>query len=119
MERKFAFYNTEKSLNLMFMKSHVIKGIQSSIPECTKAKDFIKAVEEQFVGSDKALANTLMKRLSGKTFDNSRSVREHIMEMRDMSAQLKSLEVDVSKKENIISLVCHDFFLLRLLVIHG
>ena len=32
------------------------------------------------------------------------------MEMRDMSAQLKSLEVDISKKENIISLVCHESF---------
>ena len=100
-------------LSLMFMKSHVIKGIQGSIPECIKAKDFIKVVEEQFVSSDKALASTLMKRLSSKTFDNSRSVREHIMEMRDMSAQLKSIEVDVSKKENIISLVCHESFFIE------
>jgi hypothetical protein len=84
-------------LSLMFMKSHVIKGIRGSIPECNKAKDFIKAVEEQFVSSDKALSSTLMKKLSSKTFDNSRSVREHIMEMRDMSAQLKSLEVDISE----------------------
>ena len=84
-------------LSLMFMKSHVIKGIRGSISECTKAKDFIKAVEEQFVSSDKVLASTLMKRLSSKTFDSSRNVREHIMEMRDMSAQLKSLEVDISE----------------------
>jgi hypothetical protein len=38
-----------------------------------------------------------MKKLSSKTYDNSRSVREHIMKMRDISAQLKSLEVDISK----------------------
>jgi DNA polymerase IIIc chi subunit len=38
-----------------------------------------------------------MKKLSSKTFDSSRSVREHIMEMRDMAAQLKSLEVDISE----------------------
>jgi hypothetical protein len=38
-----------------------------------------------------------MKKLSSKTFDRSRSVREHIMKMRDMAAQLKSLEVDISE----------------------
>jgi hypothetical protein len=84
-------------LSLMFMKSHVSKVIRGSIPECTKAKAFIKAVEEQFVSFDKALASTLMKKFSGKSFDNSRSVREHIMEMRNMAAQLKSLEIDISK----------------------
>jgi hypothetical protein len=40
-------------LSLMFMKSHVSKGIRGSIPECTKAKAFLKAVEEQFVSSNK------------------------------------------------------------------
>ncbi|XP_062162040.1 uncharacterized protein LOC133869086 [Alnus glutinosa] len=78
-------------LSIMFMKSYVIKGIRGSIPESHKAKEFIQAVEEQFFSSDKALASTVMKKLSSKTFENSRSVRKHIIEMRDMSAQLKSL----------------------------
>ncbi|XP_059431617.1 uncharacterized protein LOC132165140 [Corylus avellana] len=84
-------------LSLMFTKSHASMGIRGFIPECTKAKAFIKAVEEQFVSSNKALASTLMKKLSSKSFDNSRNMREHIMEIRDMAAQLKSLEVDISK----------------------
>jgi hypothetical protein len=79
----------------MFMKSHVSKGIRCSILECTKAKAFIKAIEEQFVSSDKALASTLMKKLSSKSFDKSKIV--HVMEMRDMAAQLKSLEIDISE----------------------
>jgi len=32
-------------LSLMFMQSHFAKGIRGSIPECSKAKDFLKAVE--------------------------------------------------------------------------
>jgi hypothetical protein len=84
-------------LSLMFMKPHVTKGIRGSILECNKATEFMRAVEEQFVSSNKALASTLMKKLSSKTFDRSRSVREHIKEMRDMAAQLKSLEVDISE----------------------
>jgi hypothetical protein len=38
-----------------------------------------------------------MKNLSSKSFNDSRSVREHIMKMRDMAAQLKSLEIDISE----------------------
>jgi len=79
------------------MKSHITKGIRGSIPECKKATEFMRAVDEQFVSSDKALASTLMKKLSSKTFDRSRSVREHIMKMRNMAAQLKSLEIDISE----------------------
>jgi hypothetical protein len=66
----------------MVLKSHVSKGIRGSILECTKAKAFIKAAEEQFVSSDKALSSTLMKKLLSKSFDKSRSVCEHIMEIR-------------------------------------
>ncbi|XP_060200906.1 uncharacterized protein LOC132629208 [Lycium barbarum] len=36
-----------------------------------------------------------MKRLSSMTFDRSRTVRKHIMEMRDIAAKLKSLVVDM------------------------
>ncbi|GAV80647.1 UBN2_2 domain-containing protein, partial [Cephalotus follicularis] len=47
--------------------------------------------------SDKALARTIMKKLSGIMFDNSKSVLQHIMEIRDIAAQLKSLEVEISE----------------------
>jgi len=83
-------------LSLMYMQSHIAKGIRGFILECSKAKNFLKAVEAQFVSSTKAMANTLMKRLSSQTFDSSKSVLEHIMEMRDIASQLKSLEVEIS-----------------------
>ena len=82
-------------LSLMFIKSLINKNIRSSIPECNKVKDFMKVIEEQFIRSDKALASIQMKRFSSKTFDYSKNVREHIMEMKDMVAQLKPLEVEI------------------------
>jgi hypothetical protein len=39
--------------------------------------------------------STLAKRLSSQTFDSSKNVCEHVMEMRDIAAQLKSLEVEI------------------------
>ncbi|XP_059438548.1 uncharacterized protein LOC132171279 [Corylus avellana] len=84
-------------LSLMLIKSHISKSIRGSIPPCDKVKDYLKAIEEQFVSSDKALASTLMNKLSIMKHDKSRSMREHIMEMRDIAAQLKSLEIEISE----------------------
>ena len=50
----------------MFIKSHVTKGITGFILGCTNAKEFIKAVDEHFMSSNKALVNTLMKKLPGR-----------------------------------------------------
>ena len=32
----------------MFIKSHITKIIRDSIPECSKVKDFMKEIEEQY-----------------------------------------------------------------------
>ena len=91
----YEWWERSNRLSLMFIKSHINKNIRGSIPECNKVKDLMKAIEEQFIRSDKALASILMKRFSSKTFDYSKNVREHIMEMKDMVAQLKPLEVEI------------------------
>ncbi|GMP42000.1 hypothetical protein CsSME_00011892 [Camellia sinensis var. sinensis] len=84
-------------LSLTLIKSHISKGIRGSIPDCDKVKVFMKAIEEQFVTPDKALANTLVKKLSSMRLNGSKGVHEHIMEMRDIAAQLKTLETEISE----------------------
>ncbi|XP_009599269.1 uncharacterized protein [Nicotiana tomentosiformis] len=84
-------------LSLMLIKAHISQNIRGSIPNSNKVKAYMKAIDEQFISSDKPLANTLMKRLSSMTFDKSRIAREHIMEMRDIAAKLKFFEVDMSE----------------------
>ncbi|OIT30286.1 hypothetical protein A4A49_62254, partial [Nicotiana attenuata] len=84
-------------LSLMLIKAHISQSIRGSIRNSDKVKAYMKEIDEQFVSSNKALAITLLNRLSNMTFDRSRIVREHIMEMRDIVAKLKSLEVDMSE----------------------
>jgi hypothetical protein len=103
---KHEIWERSNHLSLMYMQSHIAKGIRGSIPEFSKARDFLKVVDAQFMTSSKAIASTLMKRLSSQTFDSSKNVCEHIMEMRDIAAQLKFLEVEIS-----------DFFLVHLILI--
>jgi hypothetical protein len=57
----------------------------------------LKAIDEQFVTSDKALASTLIMKFSSLRFTSVRGVREHIMQIRDIMAQLKKLEVEMSE----------------------
>ena len=83
-------------LSLMLIKSHISKCTRGSIPESNKVKTYMKAIEEQFVSSDKSMANTLMNILSSMKYDNIKGVREHIMEMRDTDAKLKFLEIEIS-----------------------
>ena len=60
-------------------------------------KGYLKAIEKQFENSDKALANTLLIKMCSTKFNGSKGVREHIMEMRDIDAQLKLLEIEMSE----------------------
>ncbi|RVW90040.1 Retrovirus-related Pol polyprotein from transposon TNT 1-94 [Vitis vinifera] len=83
-------------LSLMFIKTKISYGIRGSVDQHDNVKTLLKAIDEQFVTSNKALASTLiMKFLSLRLTDVS-GVREHIMQMRDIAAQLKTLEVEMS-----------------------
>lgn len=80
----------------MFIKSHVNKSIWGFIIKCTKDKDLMKPTKEQFVGSDKALVSTLIKRLWSMKHDMCENVCEYITEIRDTAAELKALKVEIS-----------------------
>ena len=81
----------------MVIKIHVSQSIRGSIPECRAVKELMGAIDEQFVSSDKAQASTLIEKLSSMRLKGTKSVRGHIMEMRDIYAQLKVLDVDFSE----------------------
>ncbi|XP_031251848.1 uncharacterized protein LOC116109763 [Pistacia vera] len=83
-------------LNVMFIKTRISTSIRGSIDQHEKVKDLLKAIDDQFVTSDKALASTLIMKLSSVRLIDVRGVREHIMQIRDIVAQLKNLEVEMS-----------------------
>ncbi|XP_031260549.1 uncharacterized protein LOC116118714 [Pistacia vera] len=83
-------------LSMMFIKTKISASIHGSVDQHEKVKDLLKAIDDQFVTSDKALASTLIMKLSSLRLTDVRGVREHIMQMRDIVAQLKNLEVEMS-----------------------
>lgn len=85
------------SLNMLFIRTHISSSIRVLIPDCTNVKKLLKAIYDQFESSDKALASTLMTKLSSMKLTIVRGVREHTMLMRDITAQMMSLEVEMSE----------------------
>ena len=79
----------------MFIKSSIGKSIYGSISECAKVKEYLKAIEKQFETSNKVLASTLMTKMCSMKFDGTKGVCKHIMEIRDIAAQFKSLEIEM------------------------
>ena len=79
----------------MFIKTKITTGIRGFVEQYDKVQDLLKAIGEQFVTLDKALASTLIKKFSSIRITSVRGVREHIMQMRDIAAQIKKLGIDM------------------------
>ncbi|KAG6508324.1 hypothetical protein ZIOFF_033698 [Zingiber officinale] len=77
----------------MFIKTKISDGIRGSLEHYDNVRDLLKAIDDQFVSSDKALASTLIHQFSSMKLSGIHGVRDHIMRMRDIAAQLKRLEV--------------------------
>ncbi|XP_073137714.1 uncharacterized protein [Henckelia pumila] len=84
-------------LCVMFIKTKISVGMRGSVDQHNNVKELLKAIDEQFQSSDKALVSTLIMEFSSLRLTNVRGVREHIMKMRDIAARLKILEVDISE----------------------
>ena len=67
----------------------------------------MKTIDEQFAKSEKSLTiNTLIIQLSTLRLTRVRGVRDHIMRMMDIAAQLKSLEVAMSESFLVHYILC-------------
>ena len=92
------FYCTNAGRNLIALAWSIFSaGKRGSIEQHENVHELLKAIDEQFITSDKVLASTLIMKLTSLKLIGIKRVREHIMEMRDIVAQLKKLEVEMSE----------------------
>jgi len=73
----------------------IASSIKSALPKNDSAKKFMKSVEERSQKANKALAGTLMSTLTTMKFDGSRTMHEHVIEMTNTAARLKSFGMAV------------------------
>ena len=80
----------------MYIKTKISAGICGSIEQHENVCELLKVIDEQFVTSDKALASTLIVKFTSLKLTDIKGVRKHIIKMKDVVAQLKKLEVEMS-----------------------
>jgi len=81
----------------MFIKTRISAGIRGSVDQYEKVRDLLKIINEQFITSDKVLANTIIMKFLYLKLTSMRGVCEHIMQIRNNVAQLKKLKVEMSE----------------------
>ncbi|KAK3040692.1 hypothetical protein RJ639_028388 [Escallonia herrerae] len=98
-EQKAAYEKWERSnrISLMIMKGSITTAIRGAIPDSDNAKLYLAHIEEQFQGSFKAHATTLITKMVTLKYSGSNGVREHILRMNDMASQLKGLDMEISE----------------------
>ena len=94
-EIKCTKWERSNRMSLMIIKQSIPETIRGAIESVDKAKEYLKKVEDQFKGSSKVYANSLIKRLVNDTFDGSIGMREHIMRKSNIAAKLKGLEMPI------------------------
>ncbi|GJX26125.1 hypothetical protein Tco_0232421 [Tanacetum coccineum] len=68
-----------------------------AIPDSKNEKEYLSSVEEQFKGTSKAHASTLILKMLTTKYDEASGVREHIMMMSDMANKLKGMDMEISE----------------------
>lgn len=84
-------------LSMMFMRMTIASNIKTGLPQAKTAKEYLMNIENRFKTADKSLAGTLMAELTTKKFDGMRGMREHVLEMTNIAAKLKTLGMNVDE----------------------
>ncbi|GJR88471.1 putative zinc finger, CCHC-type containing protein [Tanacetum coccineum] len=84
-------------MSLMIIKNSISVAIRGAIPDSENAKEYLSSVEEQFKGTSKAHASTLILKMLTTKYDGVSGVREHIMMLSDMTNKLKGMDMEISE----------------------
>nr|GEU30768.1 UBN2_2 domain-containing protein [Tanacetum cinerariifolium] len=99
VDQKGAYEQWERSnrMSLMIIKNSISVAIRGAIPDSENAKDYLSSAEEQFKGTSKAHASTLILKMLTTKYDGVGGVREHIMMMSDMANKLKGMDMEINE----------------------
>ena len=93
--RLYKQWERSNCLSIMFIKTHISTCIRGSIEKHVNVRDLLKAIDDQFAKSEESLTSTLIVHFLFLRLTGIRGVRDSIMRMMYISAQLKSLEVSM------------------------
>ncbi|XP_019155733.1 PREDICTED: uncharacterized protein LOC109152489 [Ipomoea nil] len=86
-------WETANRLCVFLIKSKIAKEIRGPVDEIEEIKPLLEAIDEQFVDANKSLTSTLIMNFINMRLSTVKGTRKHIMQLRDIAAQLKKLKV--------------------------
>ncbi|XP_075099082.1 uncharacterized protein LOC142175970 [Nicotiana tabacum] len=93
---KYKKWMKANKLSLMIMKRSISDHIRGEIKDNENAKDFLSAIGQKFLESDKAEIGSLIDSLSTIKYDLIDSVCDHIMKLVNIATKLNNLGVTIS-----------------------
>jgi len=75
----------------------IANNIKSIVPKTESAKEFMKFMKEHSWTANKSLVMILMGTLITMKLDVSNSMHEHVIEMKNIAARLKSLWMNMDE----------------------
>ncbi|GKA64215.1 putative zinc finger, CCHC-type containing protein [Tanacetum coccineum] len=100
-DQKCAYEQWERSnrMSLMIIKNFISVAIRGANPDSENANEYLSFIEEQFKGTLKAHASTLILKMLTTKCNEVSGVREHIMMMSGMANKLKGMDMESSEEE--------------------
>nr|XP_018628690.1 uncharacterized protein LOC104103254 [Nicotiana tomentosiformis]XP_033513866.1 uncharacterized protein LOC104103254 [Nicotiana tomentosiformis] len=93
---KYEKWMKANKLSLMIMKRFISDQIKGAIKDNGNAKDFLSAIGQKFLESDKAEIGNLIDSMSTIKYDLVGSVRDHIMKLVNIATKLNNLGVTIT-----------------------
>nr|XP_009764563.1 PREDICTED: uncharacterized protein LOC104216243 [Nicotiana sylvestris]XP_016514130.1 PREDICTED: uncharacterized protein LOC107830949 [Nicotiana tabacum] len=93
---KYEKWMEANKLSLMIMKRSISDHIKGAIKDNGNAKDFLSAIGQKFLESDKVEIDSLIDSLSTIKYDLVGSVRDHIMKLVNIATKLNNLGVIIT-----------------------
>ena len=81
-------------MSLMIIKHALPKTIRGSIPEEENAQKYLAQVANRFAKNEKAKVSTIFGNLVSIRYKGKGNIREYIMEISNLAAKLKSLNLE-------------------------
>jgi len=75
----------------MFLRMTIANNIKTTLPETENAMEYMQNLIDRLRTVDKSLAGKLMSELTTMRFDGTRTMHEHVLEMTNLAAKLRTL----------------------------